>query len=513
MHLQSSLIRLLALACPLILAACGSTPVSRVAEFERPLQQGVTASIPSLQAGAAVVPQEVLQLAIGNVDVSAKPVGDLWQRMRNGFAMPELTNPAAQEKTGWYAARPEYLRRSFERARPFLFHIVEEIEKRGMPTELALLPLVESAYNPRAVSPAQAAGMWQFIPSTGKRYNLQQDWWRDDRRDILASTNAALDYLQMLHDMFKDWHLALAAYNWGEGAVGRAIEKARAKGEPTDYANLRMPAETAGYVPKLQAVKNLVMKPELFNLVLPEVADAPYFATITKTRDIDVKTAARMAEIPVEEFLALNPAHNRPVIPGANNPVIVLPAAKLATFRQNLETNQDKPLSTWQAHLVKAGESLERVAARFGIDLADLKSINGLSKRSRVGEGQTLLVPRKDAQSATAALPTHIARPAIEAEERTVRATHVVRKGETLMAISRNFKLGVPDIKRWNKLNGDTVVPGQKLVLETVVVDKSPAGRKLASASSKKGLKVAAKSAKKGKLAARGKHVVRVARR
>lgn len=513
MHFESAMIRLLALACPLVLAACGSVPVGSLAEFERPAQPAAAMPTPGLQASTPVAPQEVLQLAIGNVDVSTKPVADLWQRMRNGFAMPELTNAAAQEKTGWYAARPEYLRRSFERARPFLFHIIEEIEKRGMPTELALLPLVESAYNPRAVSPAQAAGMWQFIPSTGKRYNLQQDWWRDDRRDILASTNAALDYLQMLHDMFKDWHLALAAYNWGEGAVGRAVEKARAKGEPTDYANLRMPAETAGYVPKLQAIKNLVMKPELFNLALPSVANAPYFATITQMRDIDVKTAARMAEIPVEEFLALNPSHNRPVIPGANNPVIVLPAATLDTFRQNLETNQDKPLSTWQAHLVKAGENLERVAARFGIDLADLKSINGLSKRSRVGEGQTLLVPRKDAQAAAAALPATITRPAIEPEERIVHATHVVQKGETLMAISRNFKLSVPDIKRWNKLGGDTLVPGQKLILATMVAEKGPAGRKLASASPRKGQKVAAKSAKKGKLALRGKPAVRIARR
>jgi membrane-bound lytic murein transglycosylase D len=379
-----------------------------------------------------------------------------------------------------------------------------------------LLPLVESAYNPRAVSPAQAAGMWQFIPATGKRYNLQQDWWRDDRRDILASTNAALDYLQMLHDMFKDWHLALAAYNWGEGAVGRAIEKARAKGEPTDYANLRMPAETAGYVPKLQAVKNLVMKPELFNLVLPAVANAPYFATITKTRDIDVKTAARMAEIPVEEFLQLNPSHNRPVIPGANNPVIVLPAAKLETFRQNLETNQDKPLSTWQAHLVKAGENLERVAARFGIDLADLKSINGLSKRSRVGEGQTLLVPRRDAQVETAALPTKVARPAIEAEEKTVRATHVVRKGETLLAISRNFKLSVPDIKRWNKLPGDTVQIGQKLALETTVLAPPALQRAVVAgkAPAAKGRVVArGPVAKKAKVATHTRGVVRVARR
>ncbi len=508
MHRSSAVIWCLVLACPLLLAACGSVPLSQ------PAEPVVLTPLPP-PAATLVTPQEVLQSSIGNVDVTAKPAADLWQRMRNGFAMPELANTAAQDKTTWYAARPEYLRRSFERARPFLFHIVEEIEKRGMPTELALLPLVESAYNPRAVSPAQAAGMWQFIPSTGKRYNLQQDWWRDDRRDILASTSAALDYLQMLHGMFKDWHLALAAYNWGEGAVGRAIEKARARGEPTDYANLKMPNETAGYVPKLQAIKNLVMKPELFGLVLPEVVNAPYFATITKTRDIDVKTAARLAEMPVDDFLALNPSHNRPVIPGAIRPVIVLPVDKIDTFKQNLASNQDKPLSSWQAHLVQAGETLDRVASRFGIDLASLKSINSLAARSRASAGQTLLVPRKDAATDTALLPVNIARPAIEAEERTVRSSHVVRKGETLMAIARQFKLAVPDIKRWNKLGGDTVRPGQKLMLETVVADNGPAARKaaLGAPGKDRNTKVAAKSAKKGKLASRGKQVVRVARR
>jgi membrane-bound lytic murein transglycosylase D len=381
-----------------------------------------------------------------------------------------------------------------------------------MPTELALLPLVESAYNPRAVSPAQAAGMWQFIPSTGKRYNLQQDWWRDERRDIIASTNAALDYLQSLYDMFKDWHLALAAYNWGEGAVSRAVEKARAKGEPTDYANLRMPAETAGYVPKLQAVKNIVMKPDLFAITLPEVANAPYIATITKTRDIDVKTAAKLAEMPVEEFIALNPAHNRPVIPGANRPTLVLPADKLETFKQNLEASADKPLSSWQAYLVKAGETLDRIAARFGIDLGSLKAINGLAKRSRVGPGHTLLVPRKDGGE-TAALPAAIERPALEPEEKVVRSTHVVKKGETLMSIARGLKLQVADIKRWNKLTVDTVKPGQKLAVETTVIEKpgralvrAPAGAKkvAAKAPAKKVVKVAHRAPR---------HAVRVARR
>lgn len=515
MHRSHAAIRLLLLALPVALAACGSAP--KIVQTSEDASAVAAVPAPIFRAQEVITPQEVLQADIGNIDVSgARANQDLWQRMRNGFAIPDLANAAAQDRTAWYAARPDYLKRSFERARPFLFHIVEEIEKRGMPTELALLPLVESAYNPRAVSPAQAAGMWQFIPATGKRYNLQQDWWRDDRRDIVASTNAALDYLQMLHGMFNDWQLALAAYNWGEGAVSRAIERARAKGEPTDYASLRMPAETAGYVPKLQAIKNIVMRPELFGVALPPVANTPYIATITKTRDIDVTVAARLAEMPVDEFIALNPSHNRPVIPGANRPTLVLPADKVETFRQNLEIHQDKPLSSWQGYLLKAGESLDRIAARFGIDLASLKSVNGLSYKSRVGPGQTLLVPRRDNAGDAAALPASIDRPPVEPEERIVRSIHVVSKGETLMAIGRRFNLPVADIKRWNKLQSDMVQPGQKLALETVVLAKPAPQRAVVAATNvpAKG-RVAARGpvAKHTKVAVRSPGPVRVARR
>ncbi|MFN0163628.1 MAG: transglycosylase SLT domain-containing protein [Burkholderiales bacterium] len=436
--------------------------------------------------------------AVANVDVSSRSAQDLWQRLRNGFAMPDLANPAAQERTAWYAARPDYLRRSFERARPFLFHIVEEIERRGMPTELAFLPLVESAYNPRAVSPAQAAGMWQFIPSTGKHYQLTQDWWRDDRRDVIASTNAALDYLQKLHDMFKDWHLALAAYNWGEGAVSRAIERARAKGEPTDYANLRMPAETAGYVPKLQAIKNIVLRPDTYNVALPRVANEPAIATVVKTRDIDVRTAARLAEMPIEEFVALNPSHNRPVIPGANRPIIVLPVAKVETFRQNLEASGEKPLSTWQTYLVKAGEKLEQIAARFRIDLGELKSINSIAPRARVAVGHTLIVP-KDAKQTEAALPARVDQPAALAEERIARKAYVVKKGDTLFGVARAHKVSVEDLKRWNR-GVQSLALGQKLVIESTVA-VSPAKQR------------AAGPAKKKIAAAKGKRSVRTAKR
>src|SRR6185295_1314378 len=208
------------------------------------------------------------------------PVDDVWQRIRNGFAVPDLDNALVREKTRYYAARPEYMQRIVDRSRLYLYHIVEEIEKRGMPTELALLPMVESAFNPMAYSRAHASGLWQFIPGTGKRFELEQNWWYDARRDIVESTNAALDYLAKLYEMHGDWQLALASYNWGENAVARAIAKNQAAGLPTDYASLSMPAETRQYIPKLQALKNIIANPEPFGIVLGPIPNQPYFTTI-----------------------------------------------------------------------------------------------------------------------------------------------------------------------------------------------------------------------------------------
>ncbi|HEX4329169.1 MAG TPA: transglycosylase SLT domain-containing protein [Burkholderiales bacterium] len=459
MHGSSGVFKLLVcLVVPLALAACaGSQPAAPD-----------TPALPTVQPLVAV---EVQEAEVENVDLTAQLQTDLWQRIRDGFAIPDLNTASAQEKTAWYGAKPDYMKRSLERARPFLYVIVEEIEKRGMPTELALLPLVESAYNPQAVSPAQAAGMWQFIPATGKRYNLKQDWWRDDRRDVIASTGAALDYLQTLYTQFGDWQLALAAYNWGEGAVQRAVDRARAKGEPTDYASLtaKMPAETAGYVPKLQAIKNIVMNPAQYAVTLPDMRNEPYLATITRDRDIDVSVAAQLAEMPLEEFVALNPSHNRPVIPGASNPVIVLPADKVETFKLNLQA-REKPLSSWQAYLVKAGEKLEQIAAKFGIDLSALRTANGIGARQRVVAGHTLLVPRaKDSVKDTATqLPAEISQPPLENEGRIVRTTYVVRKGDSLALIAHKYKVSVAEVKDWNRSLGSAVKPGQKLTIETI---------------------------------------------
>jgi membrane-bound lytic murein transglycosylase D len=305
--------------------------------------------------------------------------------------MTNLNDDLVLHYQQWYQNRPDAMRRMVERSRPYLHHIVQELEARGMPTEIALLPMVESSFNPMAYSRSHASGLWQFIPATGKRFNLEQNWWQDQRRDIVASTSAALEYLQTIYEMHGDWHLALASYNWGEGAVKRAIEKNTARGLATDYSSLTMPSETRHYVPKLQALKNIFGNAALMaQLGLPEIINRPYFATVETSRPMDVKTAARLANMRVDEFVALNPSHNRPVMK-AETPV-VLPAEKVATFQNNLE-NHDAPLTEWEAYTLKPGEKLDQLAPRFGIPLADLLHANGLQAKVRLGSGATLLVP------------------------------------------------------------------------------------------------------------------------
>ena len=318
--------------------------------------------------------------------------GDLWQRVRNGFAMRELDSALIAKHEQWYADRPEYVARMMDRAGLYLYYITSEVERRGMPSEIALLPMIESAFNPGAYSTSSASGIWQFIPSTGKHFGLKQNWWYDGRRDIISATTSALDYLEKLHTQFGDWQLALAAYNWGEGSVARAQERNRKLGFPTDYASLTMPDETRNYVPKLLAIKNIVSDPARFGLTLPVIANEPFFASVSTAHHIDVKLAAQLADISKEEFIALNPAHNRPVILQSNSDYILLPMDKIETFLDNLE-NYDKPLVSWQAYHAKKGERLDSLAPRFGLSVEKLKQINGMSAHSHLSSGDTLLVP------------------------------------------------------------------------------------------------------------------------
>ena len=405
---------------------------------------------------------------------------DILPRLRRGFGMADLSSDLVLYHQQWYMNRPDYMRRMVERSSRYLHHVVEELEKRGMPTELALLPMVESAYNPMAYSRAKAMGLWQFIPATGKRYKLDQNWWKDERRDIIASTSAALDYLQTIYEMHGDWHLALASYNWGEGAVARAVAKNRARGLPTDYESLKMPNETRNYVPKLQALKNIFNSPAMIaELGLPTIPDRPYFATVIKNAHIDVKLAAELAEMPVQEFVALNPAHNRPVIPAET--ALVIPADKLETFQNNLEDHkeQNKPLSAWQAYTLRPGEKLETVAPRFGMTVARLKEANGIKGRIALPAGFTLLVAGQDGGEAVdmETLPEQPRLPDLNHERSGKTVTHTVRKGETLPAIAKRYGMSVAELKRGNGLKSDRLTAGAKLTVAAPAPSERKAGK------------------------------------
>ncbi|CAG9172126.1 hypothetical protein LMG23992_02126 [Cupriavidus laharis] len=465
--------RLLAVfASVVLLAACASTPTPPGADAS-----GAPTALTSTRSGKDPLNSLSVDktLAPGAASINADQPGldwlrgpstDIWDRIRRGFAMQDLEGTLVDDRTQWYAQRPEYMERMVARSSRYLYHIVEELERRNMPTELALLPFVESAFNPQAQSSAKAAGMWQFIPSTGKTYNLKQNMFRDERRDVLASTDAALDYLARLYDMFGDWHLALAAYNWGEGAVSRAIARNQARGLPTDYASLTMPNETRYYVPKLQAVKNIIANPAAYGVRLPEIPDHPYFVTVTTSRDIDVTLAAKLANMSLDEFKALNPSFNRPVILGASNPQILLPFDNAERFQYNLNTYRGG-LSSWTAVTVDNRERVEALAARLNVDPDTLREINSIPRGMRLKAGSTVMIPRSGHHdqdiSATLADSAMLA---VEPDLPDARRV-VVRAGrrDTVASVARRYGVSASQVQSWNKLSGTKLVAGQSLVL------------------------------------------------
>ena len=347
---------------------------------------------------AAAVARSILPQALTPVKADDYKDPDLWARIRSGYAIPDIDNALVAKHVQWYASRPDYLTRTSSRASLYLYHVVQELEKRGMPTELALLPVIESAFNPQALSNADAAGIWQFVPGTGRDFNLQQNMFKDERRGVLASTDAALTYLQRLYTMFGDWQLALAAYNWGEGNVQKAIQKNRALGKPTDFESLSelMPAETRNYVPKLQAVKNIIANPAQYGVSLPTIDNTPYFVAVDKTSDIDLAVAAQLAEMSVDEFKALNPQFKKPVITGESTKIL-LPKENAEKFNLNL-AQWGRALSTWTTHkITSARESIASLAAKLGTTPEVIRQANNIPPQMRLKAGSTILVPKTSA--------------------------------------------------------------------------------------------------------------------
>ncbi len=404
-------------------------------------------------AGPALLPAST-SVARSRLDPTADSErSDLWARVRAGYAMPDLDGELVAKWEQWYGSRPDYVQRMTERGGRYLFYIVEEIERRGMPSDLALLPFIESAFNPQAVSSARASGMWQFMPATGRDFELRQNLFRDDRRSILASTQAALDYLQRLHTRFGDWHLALAAYNWGQGNVQRAIERNQKAGLGTRYTDLRMPDETRNYVPKLQAVKNLVARPSAYGLVLPPLQNHPFFLSVPVERDIDVALAARLAGLPLEDFQQLNPQMNKPVILAAGTPMLLLPYDNANQFLRGVASHRG-PLASWTAWVAQRNIRPAEAARIVGMPEDRLREINRIPPRMLVKQGSTLLVPR----AATAAhdVALHVADNAALAlapEARPLRrVTFKAKPGDTVASVARRYKLSPAQVAQWNRV-------------------------------------------------------------
>ena len=397
---------------------------------------------------------------------------DLWNRIRKGFAIPDLDNQLVSNQTTWYAQRPEYIQRTTLRASRYLYHVVEELEKRNMPTELALLPFIESSFDPQALSSAKASGMWQFMPATGTNFNLKQNMFKDDRRDVTASTDAALTYLQRLYGMFGDWQLALAAYNWGEGSVQRAINRNRAAGLPIDFVSLspRMPIETRNYVPKLQAVKNIIANPAYYGITLPQVDNQPYFISVDKTHDIDVSIAAQLAEMPLDEFRALNPQFNRPVI--TSDTPILLPESNADKFRENL-SNWGRALSSWTSHTITtAKEKIETIAERFGTTPEVLREVNHIPLHTHLAVGSTILVPKTEANAEIDIAPevAENARMQLESDAPNFRRVSIrAGRRDTLSSIAARNHVSVSQLKEWNNLRQDHIAAGQALQIQIPV--------------------------------------------
>lgn len=381
--------------------------------------------------------------------------GDLWQRLRGGFSMSTQNGPLIEKHEQWYAHRPDYVARMMGRANRYLYYITNEVERRGMPDEIAMLPMIESAFNPGANSTSSASGIWQFMPITGKNFGMRQNWWYDGRRDIIGATTGALDYLEKLHQMFGDWELALAAYNWGEGAVQRAQARNRKAGLPVDYKSLKLPDETRNYLPKLLAIRNIVRNPERYNLTLPNIPNKPYFTSVTTDKHIDVELAAQLAGISKEEFIALNPAHNRPVILQDNSDYILLPVDTVETFRSNL-ANYDQPLVSWKIYHAKKGEKLDHLAPRFGLTTERLKKVNGLSAKADVSEGETLLVPlgsdSDEDESEFEPVNMHLHPTAGEGSTSsgTTSLKYKVHEGDTLDKLASRYHVSVATLRSWN---------------------------------------------------------------
>ena len=455
------------LAC--LLNACSQQPIQQAAEPAPEITPAIA------ERDEYIVPEPELhpELEEEIIAVESEPEPpaykpDLWEKIGANLNLPRhLERKAVRGRVAWYAKNQKYIDRVVERSRPYLYHVVSEVEKRGMPLELALLPIVESAFHPFAYSRSHASGIWQFIPSTGRIFGMKQNWWYDGRRDIVAATKGALDYLEKLNGDFDgDWLLALAAYNTGERNVARAVRRNKNAGKKTGFFSLRLPRETRGYVPSLLAVAELVVNPKQHNIVWKPVADQPYFAQIDTGEQIDLATAAELAGMKMDELYTLNPGFNRWATDPLGPHRLLIPVSKAAEFTEKLAALPAEERMNWKQHTISAGETLAGIAERYHLSASSLKSVNNLSSNT-IHQGDTLRVPAPKAalKHYTLSVDRRLRRGLKDVGDGK-KFIYTVRRGDSLWKIGQRYGVSIKQLTGWNGIARSKILrPGQKLTL------------------------------------------------
>lgn len=402
---------------------------------------------------------------------TAKQNDDLWARLRDMFELDHsVDNPRVQQQLAWYSSHPKYIQRVVDRGSRYLYYIVDQLDRRNMPGELALLPIVESAFDPFAYSHGRAAGMWQFIPSTGKYFGLKQSWWHDQRRDIVASTDAALDYLERLSERFDgDYTLALASYNSGAGTVLNAIRDNSRHGKPTDFWSLQLPQETRVYVPKLIALAKIFADPAAYGISLEPIEDKPYFAVVDTGSQIDLAQAADLADVDIDEIYLLNPSYNRWATSPDGPHRLLVPSDHADTFRKGLAHIDPRKRVAWRNYRVVSGDNLNKIAKQFNTTTGVIQQVNNIHG-SFIKVGQRLLIPtaREGSKEYVLSASQRLARKQARSGSHAsgTRITHTVRSGDTFWDIARENGVSVRQLASWNGMApGDPLLPGKKLVL------------------------------------------------
>lgn len=448
------LLRLVVSLCTLALGACATTqpPAPPAPSTPQPATTSVSPTVDVAQAKRRSMRED---------ESVEKSYDNLWDRIRDGFRLPEMNSPYIDYYVKWYSERPEYMSRLVDRASMYLYYIVGELEKHDFPTEIALLPAIESAYKPSAYSHAHAVGLWQFIPATGRRYGLKQNWWYDGRRDIIGATDAAIQYLDFLRDEFDgNWFYALAAYNGGERRIEHAIVKNRRHGKPTDYKHLNLRRETMRYVPKLLAFKRIIEDPQRYNLTLKPIPNRPYFDVVDVDSQVDLGIVAKFAGISLNELRRLNPGFRRWATDPAGPHRVLVPAGTKEQVAEKLAELPDKKRMRWARYEIRRGDTLGQIARRYGISVNALQSSNHLHG-TLIRAGHTLVVPLSTASIASADYAG-----GSDGQGSGQPVVYHVKRGDTLWAIARRYKVHVKQLQRWNEIAAQDILQlGQKIMV------------------------------------------------